>query len=250
MVHSTKLYDILGVAPTANKHQILKAYRLRALQLHPDKNRDDPKATECFQQLQMAFEILKDETRRHVYDTSGCTEEETPIFQTSFDYYRELFPPVTASDIESFKSRYKGSSEERDDLIHFYQENDGDISTLFECIILAEPEEAQRFTDLYHQYFNEKALDRTKKFDRSAAKLPKMAERFARKREAEAKESEQENGDFNSLIAAIQENQTKRSGGFLEALEQKHCRPVKVAKPKKKGLKQSRPKAGQKKDKK
>lgn len=243
MVCSTKLYEILGVAPTATKSDIFKAYRLRALQLHPDKNRDDPKATECFQQLQMAYDILKDEKKRRVYDLSGSTEEETAAFQTSFEYYRELFPPVTAKDIESFKSRYKDSPEERDDLILFFDENDGDISCLFECIILAEPEECQRFLDVYNELFKEKALEKNAKFNKSAAKLPKIAERFARKRNAEAKEAEQENGGINALVSAIQKNQLKRgsqASTFLDGLEEKYTKSAKPKKAPKKGLKQRR----------
>lgn len=42
MVISTKYYEILGVAPNADAQAIRKAYKKRALQLHPDKGTGDP----------------------------------------------------------------------------------------------------------------------------------------------------------------------------------------------------------------
>jgi DnaJ-class molecular chaperone len=71
MVVDTKLYDILGVSPSASDSEIKKAFHKKALQLHPDQNRSDPKATEKFQELNEAYEILKDPSRRQTYDRFG-----------------------------------------------------------------------------------------------------------------------------------------------------------------------------------
>lgn len=48
--------------------QIKKAYRKKALQCHPDKNPDDPKAAEAFHELSQALEILTDASARAAYD--------------------------------------------------------------------------------------------------------------------------------------------------------------------------------------
>ncbi|KAI3997937.1 hypothetical protein MKX01_021445 [Papaver californicum] len=47
---------------------IKKAYKTRALELHPDKRPDDPDANINFQKLQTSFDILKDKTKRKRFD--------------------------------------------------------------------------------------------------------------------------------------------------------------------------------------
>ena len=84
------LYDIIGVPPTATEDEIKRAYRKKAMLLHPDRNKDDPNATEKFQQLGEAYEILKDPAKRERYDKFGSGEE---VPQTEEDI--ELFEMMT-----------------------------------------------------------------------------------------------------------------------------------------------------------
>lgn len=48
--------------------QILKEYRLRAIKCHPDKHPDDATATQEFEKLQKAKEVLTDAENRKQYD--------------------------------------------------------------------------------------------------------------------------------------------------------------------------------------
>lgn len=45
-VASTAYYDLMGIEPDATPEQIRKAYRKKALQLHPDKRGNTPEAQE------------------------------------------------------------------------------------------------------------------------------------------------------------------------------------------------------------
>lgn len=42
-----------------------------AKKYHPDLNPNDPKAKEKFQAISAAYELLSDEKRRKIYDTTG-----------------------------------------------------------------------------------------------------------------------------------------------------------------------------------
>jgi DnaJ family protein C protein 17 len=64
------LYKLLEVEETSTLEQIKKAYRKRALELHPDKNLDNKtEAEKRFIQLKSALEILTDEAARKAYDS-------------------------------------------------------------------------------------------------------------------------------------------------------------------------------------
>jgi DnaJ-class molecular chaperone len=64
-------YDILGVARTADPKEIHKAYRRKARELHPDKNKGDSGAEDKFKDLGEAYRILSDPQKRKQYDLFG-----------------------------------------------------------------------------------------------------------------------------------------------------------------------------------
>lgn len=64
-------YEILGVNRNADARQIHQAYRRRARELHPDKNKSDPQAEEKFKDLGEAYRILSDPEKRKQYDMFG-----------------------------------------------------------------------------------------------------------------------------------------------------------------------------------
>jgi DnaJ family protein C protein 17 len=61
------LYDVLKVDPSATDREIQRAYRKRAVVLHPDKNKS-PTAEDDFHVLKLALEILISPTTRAAYD--------------------------------------------------------------------------------------------------------------------------------------------------------------------------------------
>ncbi|TQN75109.1 DnaJ protein-like protein xdj1, partial [Colletotrichum shisoi] len=67
------LYELLGIDKDASQDQIKKAYRKAALLHHPDKVPEDRReeSEAKFKAVSQAYEILKDEDKRHLYDTHG-----------------------------------------------------------------------------------------------------------------------------------------------------------------------------------
>src|SRR4051812_15945138 len=72
------LYAQLNVARGASEAEIKKAYRKLAKELHPDKNKDNPKATERFSKVTQAYDILTDKDKRAQYDRGEIDEEGNP----------------------------------------------------------------------------------------------------------------------------------------------------------------------------
>jgi len=64
-------YDALGVDKKASDEEIKKAYRKLARQYHPDKNAGDAAAEERFKEIQEAYSILSNPTKRKEYDSGG-----------------------------------------------------------------------------------------------------------------------------------------------------------------------------------
>ena len=72
------LYAQLGVARGASEADIKKAYRKLAKELHPDRNKDNPKASERFSAVTRAYDILTDKDKRAQYDRGEIDEEGNP----------------------------------------------------------------------------------------------------------------------------------------------------------------------------
>lgn len=66
-------YEILGVSRTATEQEIKSAYRKLARKFHPDVNKNDPKATEKFKDINEAYEVLSDPVKRNRYDSLGSS---------------------------------------------------------------------------------------------------------------------------------------------------------------------------------
>src|SRR5689334_5680682 len=64
-------YKILGVPRTANEDEIRKAFRALARQYHPDVAKDKKSAEEKFKEINEAYEVLSDASKRKKYDALG-----------------------------------------------------------------------------------------------------------------------------------------------------------------------------------
>jgi molecular chaperone DnaJ len=64
-------YEILEVSKSCNGAELKKSYRKLAMKYHPDRNPDDKEAEEKFKALSEAYEVLKDDEKRAIYDRYG-----------------------------------------------------------------------------------------------------------------------------------------------------------------------------------
>ena len=100
---SLDLYSILGIQPDALPADIKKAYKKQANKHHPDKAKPDDRAeaTERFQLIQQAYEVLMNEDKRRVYDAGGnpfqqlATEADQIIEQAATKLVVDLFDSIT-----------------------------------------------------------------------------------------------------------------------------------------------------------
>ena len=64
-------YEVLGIKRGAPADEIKKAYRTKAKELHPDRNQKDPNAEAQFKEVNEAYDVLKDDTKKAAYDRYG-----------------------------------------------------------------------------------------------------------------------------------------------------------------------------------
>lgn len=152
---SFTLYDVLGVRSEASAAEIKRAFRVRALILHPDKAGEERRAsaTPLFQTLQAAYEVLSDPQKRRRYDLHGeeddGEDEDEDFFGAPSSDFGSFFRATSTNLIEEAVRAYRGSADEREDLMRLAEE--GRCGALFEEIIGAEPGrgELERFLGIW-----------------------------------------------------------------------------------------------------
>ena len=71
MAEKRDYYEVLGISKGASDQEIKSAFRKKAKELHPDVNKDDPKAEEKFKEVQEAYSVLSDPNKKQMYDQYG-----------------------------------------------------------------------------------------------------------------------------------------------------------------------------------
>ena len=77
-------YKTLGVARDATEADIKKAYRKLAKELHPDRNKDNPKASERFSTVTNAYDLLNDKDKRARFDRGEIDGDGNPAAPFGF----------------------------------------------------------------------------------------------------------------------------------------------------------------------
>jgi DnaJ-class molecular chaperone len=76
--NSNDPYATLGVARGASEKDIKAAYRKLAKELHPDRNKDNPKASERFSEVTRAYDLLSDSQKRAQFDRGEIDADGNP----------------------------------------------------------------------------------------------------------------------------------------------------------------------------
>ena len=261
-------YEVLDLEKTATADQIKSAYRKAALKNHPgwsynsiqcfmviimltmhetDKVSEEKKAkaNEQFQEIAFAYAILSDPARRKRYDETGSTSEsivDSEGFNWS-DYYREQFKDSISTDaIKKFAEKYKGSDEERQDILDAFELGEGDMDVVYEEVMLSDVmEDDERFRKIIEEAIEEREVPSFRAFTKESKKRREARVKKARAEAAEAEDYAKELGVhdklFNekkskkkgkdssedALAALISKRQADRQGGsFLDRLAEKY----------------------------
>lgn len=112
------LYETLGVTKTASADEIKKAYRNLAFKYHPDRNPGDKTAEEKFKEINAAYSILSDETKRAQYDQFGTTDN---VAYTNENHYQQQYSyGPTDSNEDNFWNFFNGTEGKQDQNKQYY----------------------------------------------------------------------------------------------------------------------------------
>ncbi|KAJ8064655.1 hypothetical protein OCU04_006978 [Sclerotinia nivalis] len=245
-------YEVLGIEKSASEDEIKRAYRKCALKHHPDKAPAHLKSDSHtkFQEIAFAYAILSNPNRRKRYDRTGSTSESVDADGFSWtDFYSEQYKDiVTADAINEFSNYYKGSDEEKDDLLKAYTVHEGKWGKMYQVIMLSDPvQDEERFREIIEEAIKKGEVEEYAVFrqESKASKAKRMKK--AREEEKEAakaakqlgadkllkgssgdgaekskKPKKQVPGHMDDLAAIIQARQASR-GSFLDGLEAKYA---------------------------
>lgn len=74
------LYETLWVNKSASKDEIKKAYRKQAMKYHPDRNKWDANAESKFKEVNEAYGILSNDSKKKNYDMFWSTSNAPPFW--------------------------------------------------------------------------------------------------------------------------------------------------------------------------
>ncbi|XP_027863205.1 dnaJ homolog subfamily C member 9 [Xiphophorus couchianus] len=246
LFNTSDLYEVLGTNKEASEADIRKNYYKVSLKVHPDRAPDDPQATEKFQVLGKLYAVLSDKEQRAVYDEQGLVDEESDVLSQDRcweEYWRLLFPKITVQDILEFEKKYKGSDEERADVIRLYVQHEGDMDAITASALCSSQEDEPRLCRIIQAAIKSGEVEAFRAFTKESQAKKRARRKRADRERVEAEEMQKEMGlgeDEESLVMMLKKNQQSRERNFnslmsdLEAkYSQKGTKPQKGKKAKK-----------------
>lgn len=111
--------QILGISPQANENTIKKAFRKKAMKLHPDRNKA-ANARSQFIEVHEAYEYLSDLATGRTTETSSSRHKTRPSSQSSkfrspHHKHRHYTDPYASMSREEFEERYNRAQRAADE---------------------------------------------------------------------------------------------------------------------------------------
>jgi DnaJ family protein C protein 9 len=137
-------YEVLGVRRLASLNEIQRAYRRLALRVHPDRQptAKHAAATRDFQILNRIMDTLCDKERRARYDAG---DENVADPNEASDGAYATFGRATREDIDSFAEIYRGSEDQKRDVLDAHRRFKGDWAKVLQWVPLSEPSDLAHF---------------------------------------------------------------------------------------------------------
>jgi len=170
---SSTLYTVLQCNKSSTSIELKKSYRKAALKYHPDRcveinNGDSASSTLKFQAVSAAYQVLSNERRRSVYDSTGqIIDDDEDEYDTSHttndrpqpsnkhqhqqkqweEFFNSIFNEIITkgSNQATSASSFRGSKDEQRDVLHYYTMCRGDMNKVVECIILSSIDDVDRY---------------------------------------------------------------------------------------------------------
>uniref|UniRef100_A0A914QCH6 J domain-containing protein n=2 Tax=Panagrolaimus TaxID=55784 RepID=A0A914QCH6_9BILA len=240
---TTDLYFILQITKEDKENltdaKLKKAYYKQSMLWHPDRFagvEDEKKAvaTQKFQIISKAYNILNDPAKKELYDSTGLLDDDSfDCFGGDTDWnmvWRAMFKPITKKDVENFFKKYRGSEEETADLIKYYNKFKGNMNKILECVIGGDDEERVRYLlndllatgkiEAFDKFVKEPEAERIKR-QKKREKEAKAAEKSVKKIQKESGKSAEEFDLFEEM-AERSKKRAAESAAFFSHLEEKY----------------------------
>lgn len=117
----TSYYELLGVQRQATDDEIKRAYRKKALELHPDRNYGNVEwATKLFAEVQAAYEVLSDPQERAWYDSHESAILRGDDAGSEEQHFEGNIKMTTADDIARMVRKFNSGVEFSDSPSGFF----------------------------------------------------------------------------------------------------------------------------------
>lgn len=209
---------------------VKKAYYKQALKVHPDRvaEEEKEKATESFKILAKIHEVLSDDNKRALYDQQGIVDDDDDekFGNTWLEAFKNLFKPISESDIDNYRKEYVGSDLEKNDLKKAYLNGKGCINFIMSHVPFMGVEDEPRFHDIVNEWIKSNEVPEFKAFtNEPKSKRDRRHKKYAREAKEAEKMLEKMKDDEDELTKIIAKRQQNRQGGFhsfLDSLAQRY----------------------------